>query len=129
MARSILSVTVSGKFSKTTAYLNKLRNLKIVSILSRYGDRGVDALRMSTPIDSGETAASWFYEITSQNEKYELTFKNRHVVDGVPIAIILQYGHGTGTGGYVVGRDYINPAIKPIFDQILEDVRREVAAL
>lgn len=129
MARSILSVTVSGKFSKTTAYLNKLRNLKIVSILSRYGDRGVDALRMSTPIDSGETAASWFYEITSQNGKYELTFKNRHVVDGVPIAIILQYGHGTGTGGYVVGRDYINPAIKPIFDQILEDVRREVAAL
>ena len=129
MANSMLSVTVSGKFSKTTAYLNKLRNLKIVSILSRYGDRGVTALQMSTPVDSGETAASWFYEIVNQNGKYELNFKNRHVVDGVPIAIILQYGHGTGTGGYVVGRDYINPAIKPIFDQILEDVRREVATL
>jgi len=125
----MISVSVPGNFSKTTARLNKLKQLRVLDILNRYGDRGVAALMTATPVDSGETAASWYYEVNSQNGKYILAFKNRHIVDGAPIAILLQYGHGTGTGGYVVGRDYINPAIKPIFDQILADVRREVSSL
>lgn len=125
----MISVSAPGNFMKTTARLNRLKQLRVLEILNRYGDRGVTALQMTTPIDSGETATSWYYEVNGQNGKYSLAFKNRNIVDGAPIAILLQYGHGTRNGGYVVGRDYINPAIKPIFDQILADVRREVASL
>ena len=119
----------SGKFVKTTAFFEKLSRFKVLEILNRYGQMGVEALRSVTPTDSGVTAASWYYTTGQQNSQYYLDFHNSHVEDGVPIAIILQYGHGTRTGGYVAGRDYINPVIKPIFDRILEDVRREVKAL
>lgn len=118
-----------GDFSKLTRYFEKLRNAVKLGILDKYGREGVAALASATPVDSGETANSWYYEVEHKNGSASIIFKNSHVNEGVPIAIILQYGHGTGTGGWVAGRDYINPAIQPIFDKILNDVWREVTKL
>lgn len=118
-----------GDFSKLTRYFEKLRNAVKLGILDKYGREGVAALASATPVDSGETANSWYYEVEHKNGAASIIFKNRHVHDGVPIAIILQYGHGTGTGGWVEGRDYINPAIQPIFDKIANEVWREVTKL
>ena len=84
------------------------------------------ALKSATPVDSGETADSWYYEIEHNRQSSVIRFNNSNINDGVPIAIILQYGHGTGTGGWVEGRDYINPAVRPVFDRIKSDVWREV---
>lgn len=92
----------------------------------QYGRAGVAALASATPVDSGETAQSWYYEITNKKGSVSISFHNSNIQNGVPIAIILQYGHGTGTGGWVAGRDYINPAIRPIFDQIANDAWKEV---
>ena len=94
--------------------------------LDQYGRAGVAALASATPVDSGETAQSWYYEITNKKGFVSISFHNSNIQNGVPIAIILQYGHGTGTGGWVAGRDYINPAIRPIFDQIANDAWKEV---
>ena len=119
-----------GDFSKATRYfeqLGKVANLE--QILNKYGQMGVSALVSATPTDSGLTAASWYYEIERQNGGATLTFKNSNVNNGVNIAIILQYGHGTGTGGWVEGRDYINPAIQPVFDKIADDAWKEVTRL
>lgn len=118
-----------GDFSKTTAYFNKLKKSSVARILDSYGKQGVAALASATPVDSGLTASSWYYEIENQNGRYKINFCNSNVNDGVPIAIILQYGHGTGTGGWVEGRDYINPAIQPIFDKIADEAWREVTKL
>jgi hypothetical protein len=100
----------------------------LFSGLERLAQRGVSALQASTPKESGLTAASWDYEIEVKNGKTTIWWTNRHTEDGVNIAIILQYGHGTGTGGYVAGRDYINPAIKPIFDEISNQVWKKVTS-
>lgn len=97
-------------------------------ILSKYGEMGVLALSRATPEDSGETARSWSYEIEKTGSGYSLVWKNSHVNKGVPIAIILQYGHGTRNGGYVQGRDYINPALRPIFDGIAADSWKEMTS-
>jgi hypothetical protein len=97
--------------------------------LDKYGRKGVSALAAATPVDSGLTASSWSYEIENTKESAKITFNNSNIQNGVPIAIILQYGHGTGTGGWVQGRDYINPAIQPIFDQIVDDAWKEVTAI
>lgn len=97
-------------------------------ILSKYGEMGVLALSQATPLDSGETARSWSYEIEKTGSGYNLVWKNSHVNKGVPIAIILQYGHGTRNGGYVQGRDYINPALRPIFDGIAADSWKEMTS-
>lgn len=115
-----------GDFSKLTAYLE--RNKKGVNIrsLERYAKEGVEALASATPVDTGLTASSWFYEIEDQNGIVRLSFCNSNIQNGVPIAIILQYGHGTNHGGWVEGRDYINPAIQPLFDKILNDAWKEV---
>ena len=86
-------------------------------------------MKKSTPVDSGLTSASWFYEIQKTNNGLEIVYKNSNVNDNVNIAIILQYGHGTGTGGWVSGKDYINPAIEPIFDKIVNDLAKEVGRL
>lgn len=114
----MLTFKISGSFSKTDRFLAAIGRLDIASILKSYGQQGVDALAHATPVDSGLTAQSWGYEVTKNGSGWTITWTNSHVVDGVPIAVILQYGHGTGTGGYVQGRDYINPAIAPIFDEI-----------
>lgn len=118
-----------GDFSKIDRYLERVKEAARVGILDRYGQEGVSALASATPVDSGTTAGSWFYTIERQNGSAAIIFNNSHVNKGVPIAIILQYGHGTGTGGYVQGRDYINPAVQPLFDKIAEDAWREVTKL
>lgn len=118
-----------GDFSKTSRYLERVKNAVGRSDLDKYGRAGVAALMSATPVESGETANSWYYEIERGNSFARIVFLNSHVNKGVPIAIILQYGHGTGTGGYVQGRDYINPAIQPVFDEIVENLWREVTKL
>ena len=118
-----------GDFSKTSRYLERIKNAVGRSDLDKYGRAGVAALMSATPVESGETANSWYYEIERGNSFTRIAFLNSHVNKGVPIAIILQYGHGTGTGGYVQGRDYINPAIQPVFDEIVENLWREVTKL
>lgn len=118
-----------GDFSKVTRYFERLKELMHFGILDKYGKMGVDALASATPMDSGETAGSWYYEIENKRGSASIIFLNSHVNEGVPIAIILQYGHGTGTGGYVQGRDYINPAIQPMFDMIADDIWKEVTRL
>ena len=118
-----------GDFSKTIRYLEKVKNAKMNSIFDKYGQDGVAALASATPVDSGETANSWNYKVEIQNGSATISFYNTHVNQGVPIAIIIQYGHGTGTGGWVKGRDYINPAIQPIFDKIVNEAWKEVTSI
>lgn len=118
-----------GDFSKTIRYLKKVdTNINLID-LNRYGQEGVKALSSATPIDSGLTAQSWYYLIESRDGIHKISFNNSNIQNGVPIAIILQYGHGTRNGGWVQGRDYINPAIQPIFDKIANDAWREVTKL
>ena len=118
-----------GDFSNLTRFLERAKNLVHISDLDRYGREGVAALASATPVDTGKTAASWYYDIKINKESASITFNNSNIQNGVPIAIILQYGHGTRNGGWVEGRDYINPAIQPIFDQIVDDAWREVNKL
>lgn len=125
----MISFRQKGDFSKATNYLMKLKKAVGMKDLSKYGKAGVAALSSATPVDSGVTASSWYYEIDNQNGRVSINFCNSNVNEGVPIAIILQYGHGTGTGGWVQGRDYINPAILPVFDRIAEEAWREVTEL
>lgn len=115
-----------GDLSKTTRFLERAKHAVRLSDLDKYGREGVAALESATPVESGLTASSWYYEISYSKSGASITFNNSHVNKGVPIAIILQYGHGTGTGGWVEGRDYINPAIQPIFDRLVNDAWREV---
>lgn len=118
-----------GDFLKFTRYLERVKEVVKLGDLDKYGQAGVDALSSATPVDSGLTASSWYYEIENKGGSATISFYNSNVNKGVPIAIILQYGHGTGTGGWVEGRDYINPAIRPIFDKIANDAWGEVAKL
>ena len=118
-----------GDFSKTVNYFQKLKNANIIRILERYGQEGVAALSSATPVDSGLTASSWYSKVEVNNTSAKLIFCNSNVNKGVNIAVILQYGHGTGTGGWVEGRDYINPAIQPIFDKIVQNAWGEVTRL
>lgn len=118
-----------GDYSKLSRYLEKVKEAAKVGVLDKYGQAGVAALSSATPVESGLTAQSWYYEIEHTKSSAVIRFLNSNVNKGVPIAIILQYGHGTGTGGWVEGRDYINPAIQPIFDNIAEDAWKEVTKL
>lgn len=115
-----------GDFRKLTRFLERAKEGIHLGNLDKYGREGVAALSSATPVDSGVTATSWYYEITNKDGVARITFYNSNVQNGVPIAIILQYGHATGTGGWVEGRDYINPAVRPIFDQIANTAWREV---
>ena len=125
----MISFRQKGDFSKLNRYFERLKEVVKIGDLNKYGRAGVAALASATPIDSGKTAESWGYEIVRQNGSVSIEFYNSNVNESVPIAIILQYGHGTGTGGWVQGRDYINPAIQPIFDKIAEDAWKEVTNL
>ena len=125
----MISFRQKGDFSKLTRYLEKAREVVHLGFLDKYGRAGVAALASATPVDSGLTASSWYYEIENKNGVAKLSFHNSNIQNGVPIAIILQYGHGTRGGGWVEGRDYINPAIRPVFDQIVESAWREVTKL
>ncbi|GHU56597.1 hypothetical protein FACS1894132_14150 [Clostridia bacterium] len=118
-----------GNFNNTERFLKGAVNMNLKRILDAYGQQGVRALAGATPIDSGKTASSWSYEIIINKGSISLAFTNSNVVDGVPIAILLQYGHATRNGGFVQGRDYINPAIQPIFDNISKNAWKEVRRL
>lgn len=115
-----------GDFSKLDRFFERLKGTVSMSTLDKFGKQGVDALAAATPKDTGETAASWSYRIVRTKERISLQFYNSNVQNGVPIAIILQYGHATGTGGWVEGRDYINPAVQPIFDRLANEAWEEV---
>lgn len=121
-----VSFDSKGDFSKTIKYLGRSANGVTFGDLDKFGRQGVDALSKNTPIDSGSTANSWRYEITKTKGKVVISWLNSNVVNGLPIAIILQYGHGTGNGGWVEGRDYINPTLRPIFDKMTNEAWKEV---
>lgn len=125
----MISFRHKGDFSKANKYFERVKEAAKIGVLDKYGRAGVAALSSATPVDSGVTTSSWSYNIKRQNGSVVIEFCNSHFNKGVPIAIILQYGHGTGTGGWVQGRDYINPAIQPIFDQIVEEAWREVTKI
>lgn len=116
----------TGSFNKTERFLKKAHNASKTIDLTKYGEKGVAALQAATPTRTGVTASSWYYKIEKSGSKITLSFLNSNVNRGVPIAIILQYGHGTNNGGWVQGRDYINPALRPVFDEMAQAIWREV---
>lgn len=123
---SAITISSRGDFHKTIKYLNKLKKREYLRKLDKYGKAGVDALQRATPVDSGKTADSWDYDISQTSSGTQITWTNSNINNGVNIAVILQYGHGTGTGGYVQGRDYINPAMRPVFDKIANEAWKAV---
>lgn len=120
-----ISITTRGNWDQTASYLRRIQAVNL-DALEKYGRQGVAALAAATPVESSETANSWTYEIVKRRGYFSIRWRNTHINDGQVIAVLLQYGHGTRNGGYVQGRDYINPAIQPIFDQIAEESWREV---
>lgn len=124
----MFELETSGSWSRTQAWLDRLLNSDIYRKLDRFGEIGLEALAANTPIDTGTTAASWAYIITKTGTGYRITWYNTNDVEGSNIAILLQYGHGTGTGGYVSGTDYVNPAMAPIFEEVVTMIRKEVQA-
>ena len=125
----MISFRQKGDFSKLTRFLERAKEAVHIGDLDKFGKEGVAALASATPVDSGETANSWYYEIENRKGSVTISFHNSNVPNGVPIAVILQYGHGTRNGGWVQGRDYINPAIQPIFDEIANNAWKEVTKL
>lgn len=121
-----MSFKTSGSFANTEDFLNRMSKEQMFTTLERYAQEGIGALARATPVDTGLTASSWTYEIVNKRGFHQIIFHNTNVVSGVPVAILLQYGHGTGTGGYVQGRDYINPVIQPLFQRIADDVWKAV---
>ena len=117
-----------GNFNNTERFFKKAQKMDFFKNLEKYARAGVAALASATPVDSGNTANSWDYEIVKEKGHISIYWTNSNINDGVPIAVILQYGHGTNGGGYVEGRDYINPAIRPIFDQIADAAWKEVTS-
>lgn len=122
----MITFTSKGDFKKADSWFEKLLNIAKLGELDKYGRKGVEALRAATPKASGETANAWSYEIVRGDGETRIVWKNSHINKGVNIAVILQYGHGTGTGGYVQGIDYINPAMRPVFQDIVDNALKEV---
>jgi hypothetical protein len=124
----LISFKITGSTHRTEAALQKMARLNIPSILHKYGQQGVAALQLHTPVDTGLAENSWGYLVEQEAGMCRIVWTNSDVESGFPVAIMLQYGYGTGTGGYVQGRDYINPAMKPIFDQIANEVWKAVTS-
>ena len=122
----MIKIRQKGDFKKLTSFLERAKDSLNIGVLDKYGRKGVAALSSATPVDTGLTASSWFYKIENKNGVAKIEFHNSNIQNGVQIAVILQYGHGTRNGGYVVGRDYINPAIEPVFDELAENAWKEV---
>lgn len=122
----MISIRQKGDFSKTLRFLENAKKPLRVSDLEKFGREGVAALASATPVNTGKTANSWYYQIEEKKGSVTISFHNSNIQNGVPIAILLQYGHGTRNGGWVQGRDYINPAIQPIFDKIADLAWKEV---
>lgn len=123
-----ITIESKGSFAKTDRFLDQMKKGEIFKSLNHYGLIGAVALASATPVDTGLTAESWTYAVAKKGNVYWIIWKNTNVVAGQPVAILLQYGHGTGTGGYVQGQDFINPAIKPIFDLIASEVWKAVTS-
>ena len=121
-----ITISQKGNFNKTTQYLNRMKSEEAFRILNKYGNIGVTALSAATPVDTGKTAASWTYEVVSKRGYHAIHWYNSNSHGGQPIAVLVQYGHGVRNGGYVQGRDFINPAMRPIFDQIVTEICKEV---
>jgi hypothetical protein len=125
----VITFKQKGSFDRTEKFLKNSSRINVIPILERYAQEGVRALASNTPTDSGLTAGSWGYEIKVSRGSCSIIWTNSNIQDGVSIAIILQYGHGTGTGGYVQGQDYINPAMQPIFNKLSQELYQEVTRL
>lgn len=125
----MISFRQKGDFSKLTRYLERVKQAVRLGYLDKYGREGVAALASATPVDTGKTASSWYYKIENKTGSVTISFHNSNIQNGIPIAVIIQYGHGTRNGGWVQGRDYINPAIQPIFDQIANEAWKGVTKL
>ena len=126
----MIRVQHKGNFDHVEGFFKKIKAKKLYSELDSYGKLGVIALAMNTPVDTGKTASSWSYEIRQDGGNVQIIWKNSNTTKtGIPIVILLQYGHGTRNGGYVKGRDFINPAIQPVFDEIAENVWKELTKL
>ena len=126
--RHMIKLTSRGNYNKTEKFLKECKDInELQTIMEKYGREGVAALSANTPVDTGETASSWSYEIIQNGESISLVFSNTSTTKtGIPIAILLQYGHGNGTGGYIRGRDFINPSVQPVFDKLLDEAWKEV---
>lgn len=122
----MITFSQKGTFKKTESLFARFLRKDHMSRLKEYGEMGVHALAEATPKDTGKTSKSWSYEIVEEGDRVSIFWSNSNVNNGVNIAVILQYGHGTKNGGYVAGRDYINPAIQPVFDKIAEEAWRKV---
>jgi hypothetical protein len=125
----MIGFRIKGDGSKSRNYLTRVKEAARLAVLDRYGKEGVNALASATPVDSGLTASSWYYQIERQSGMAKIVFCNSNIQNGVPIAIILHYGHATGNGGWVQGREYINSAIQPVFDKLVNDAWREVTKI
>lgn len=124
----MIEVTAKGDFGKTEKFLDKMSKFEFLNLLNHYGLVGENALASATPVSSGLTASSWTFAIEQKGKHYTIVWHNTNIQNGFPVAIMIQYGHGTGTGGWVEGYDYINPAIQPIFDQIADEVWKQVTS-
>ena len=122
----MITIESQGDWKMTRNWFDRMTKLDLALIMNQFGKEGVSALKAATPSRSGETAASWNYEVTRKGNSWKITWTNSHVNKGANIAVLIQYGHGTRNGGYVVGRDYINPAIRPVFDKIAAKAWKEV---
>jgi hypothetical protein len=122
----MISFEQKGDFSKLSSFLERAKQAVKLSDLDKFGREGVAALAAATPVDTGLTASSWTYDIVQTKDSVTINFNNTNIQNGCPIAVILQYGHGTRNGGWVQGRDYINPAIQPVFDKIANEAWKEV---
>lgn len=125
----MVKLTVKGNYNKTKKFLQRSKKMRLEAVLEKYGKKGVEALSKATPIDTGKTASSWTYVIRQEKNGPVLSWNNTNRNNGVPIALIIQYGHATGTGAYIQGRDYINPALRPIFDEIADSAWKEVISI
>lgn len=122
----MITIKKKGDFKKANSYMEKLLEIVHLGILDKYGKKGVEALRAATPKDTGKTADSWSYEITHSKTKASIVWSNSNVNDGCNIAVLIQYGHGTGTGAYIQGTDYVNPTMKDIFNDMAEELWKEI---
>lgn len=125
----MIEFTSKGDWSGTRRWLERMKNQDFLAGLERFGARGVALFASATPTESGETANSWTYDVVKRPGYFSIIWRNTHVENGFPVAIGIQYGHGTGTGGYVSGRDFINPVIQPLFDEMLAEFDREVRSV
>lgn len=128
MGNQVISITASKGWDKTFQFLKEVpTKLSLDGVIEKYGNMGVEQLKNFTPVDTGKTANSWYYDVDKTPNTVTINFKNSNIVDGHNVAILIQYGHGTKNGGYVVGRDYINPALKPVFDDMADSVWKEIS--